>query len=98
MAVIWITAYGPPVRKFTASARLSQLPISRDIASIPRTEEMMKTLSLALLIAFSTLTAAHAEWEILDPGMPAATKSAPVTTATQPVNPSTTPVVAQRQK
>ena len=58
----------------------------------------MKTLTLTMLIAFSTFTAARAEWEILDPGMPAATKSAPMTTATQPANPSTTPVVVQRQK
>jgi hypothetical protein len=56
-------------------------------SAIERTEEIMKTLTLALLIAFSTFTAAHAEWEILDPGMSAATKSAPVAT-TQPVNPT----------
>jgi hypothetical protein len=56
----------------------------------------MKILALALLIAFSTLTAARAEWEILDPGMSAQTKSAPVATTTQPANPSTSPVVAKR--
>jgi hypothetical protein len=69
----------------------------------------MKTLTLALLIAFSTFTAAHAEWEMYDIGMPAQIKqaqaySAPVQTvtqpaspSTQPVNPSTTPVVAQQR-
>jgi hypothetical protein len=57
----------------------------------------MKALTLALLIAFSTLTAAHAEWEILDGGMSAQSKSATVAPATQPVNSSSSPVVAQRQ-
>jgi hypothetical protein len=56
----------------------------------------MKTLALALLIAFSTLTAAHAEWEILDVGMSAQTQSAPVATTTQPANPAISPVVARR--
>jgi hypothetical protein len=57
----------------------------------------MKTLTLALLITFSTLTAARAEWEILDVGMPAQIKSATATTTTQPTTPSTAPVVAERQ-
>ena len=49
----------------------------------------MKTLlATAFLLTASSLVTAHAEWEILDPGMPAATQTAPSTTSTAPL-PST---------
>lgn len=51
----------------------------------------MKALTLALLITFSTLTGARAEWEIYDAGMPAQIKSVTAMTSTQPVGPSITP-------
>jgi len=47
----------------------------------------MKTLlASAFLLAASSLVTAHAEWEILDPGMPAgaATASAPSTSSIAP--------------
>lgn len=57
----------------------------------------MKTVILGLLITFSTSTAAPAEWEIYDIGMPAQIAAAAVT-MTQPANPSSTnPVVAVHQ-
>ena len=44
----------------------------------------MKTLlATALLLGLSSFTAAHAEWEILDPGTAVATVSA--STASQPI-------------
>ena len=49
----------------------------------------MKTLlATAFLLTASSLVTAHAEWEMLDPGMPAATAIAPSTTSTAPT-PST---------
>jgi len=47
----------------------------------------MKTLlASAFLLVVSSLVTAHAEWEILDPGMPgaAATAIAPSTSSTAP--------------
>lgn len=50
----------------------------------------MKTLlATAFLLTASSLVTAHAEWEILDPGMPAATVIAPSPTST-----TTTPSTA----
>jgi len=51
----------------------------------------MKTLlATAFLLCASSLVTAHAEWEILDPGMPGSTSTAiaPSTTSTAPTTAS----------
>jgi len=51
----------------------------------------MKTLlATAFLLTVSPLVTAHAEWEILDPGMPAVTAIGPSTTL-----PATAPSTAE---
>jgi len=57
----------------------------------------MKTLlAAAFLLTASSLVTAQAEWEILDPGMPGATATAPstISTATPPGTASTVQVPA----
>ena len=50
----------------------------------------MKTLlATAFLLTASSLVTAHAEWEILDPGMPAAIAPSTTSTTTTPSTAST---------
>jgi hypothetical protein len=58
---------------------------------------MKARLASALLLSLSSFTAAHAEWEILDPGMPGWTPLAASTTSIAPATSTASPSIAQRQ-
>ena len=54
----------------------------------------MKTLlATAFLLCASSLVAAHAEWEILDPGMPGSTATATSTSTTVTASPPATSTI-----